>query len=154
MAKFPTEIEESVTVPAPIEKVYAFLWDVVGSSKCIPGIERCTSVGPDTYCFLYKERSTGPVSMTVRYTARYRGNGKDDITFEGISAGEDNTDVRGQLRLTGEGPNTRITLKQRLAPDTPVPWLLQSLIRSFVEAETAGAARDYLTNLRGAFVRA
>lgn len=154
MAKFPTEVEESVTVPAPIDKVYAFLWDVVGSSGCVPGIDRCENVGPDTYRFTYKERSTGPVSMTVRYTARYRGNGKDDISFEGISAPEDNTDVRGQLRLTGEGDNTRITLKQRLAPDTPVPWLLQSLIRSFVEAETAGGARDYLANLRQALVRA
>ncbi|MFN2425957.1 MAG: SRPBCC family protein [Candidatus Binatia bacterium] len=154
MAKFPTEIEESVTVPAPIERVYAFLWDVVGSSICVPGIDRCENVGPDTYRFIYKERSTGPVSMTVRYTARYRGNGRDDISFEGISAEEDNTDVRGQLRLTAEGENTRITLKQRLAPDTPVPWLLQSLIRGFVEAETAGGARDYLANLRQALARA
>ena len=154
MAKFPTEVEESVTVAAPIERVYAFLWDVVGSSVCVPGIDRCESVGPDTYCFVYKERSTGPVSMTVRYTAKYRGNGKDDISFEGISAADDNTDVRGQLRLVGEGPNTRITLKQRLAPDTPVPWLLQSLIRGFVEAETAGGARDYLANIRQTLARA
>lgn len=150
MAKFPTEVEETVTVSAPIAKVYAYLWDVAGSSVCIPGIERCQSVGPDTYCFVYQERTTGPVSMTVRYTARYRGNGTDEINFEGITAGEDNTDVRGQLRLTAEGPNTRVTLKQRLAPDTPVPWLLQSLIRSFVESEASGAARDYLVNLRAA----
>jgi len=154
MAKFPTEIEESVTVPASIDRVYAFLWDVVGSAACIPGIDRCENVGPDTYRFVYKERSTGPVSMTVRYTARYRGNGRDDISFEGISATDDNTDVRGQLRLAGEGDHTRITLKQRIAPDTPVPWLLQSLIRSFVEAETAGAARDYLANLRKSLSRA
>lgn len=154
MAKFPTEVEESVHVAAPIEHVYAYLWDVVGSSACIPGIERCEMVGPDTYRFTYKERSTGPVSLVVRYTARYRGNGKDDIAFEGISAEGDNTDVRGQLRLTAEGDHTRITLKQRLAPDTPVPWLLQSLIRSFVEAETSGGARDYLANLRQALVRA
>ena len=154
MAKFPTEVEESATVAAPIERVYAFLWDVVGSSACIPGIERCENIGPDTYRFVYKERSTGPISMTVRYTARYRGNGRDDISFEGISADDDNTDVRGQLRLTGEGANTRITLKQRLAPDTPVPWLLQSLIRGFVEAEAAGGARDYLANLRQTLARA
>lgn len=154
MAKFPTEVEESVTVAAPIEQVYAYLWDVVGSSSCVPGIATCESVGPDTYRFVYQERSTGPVSMTVRYTARYRGNGVDDISFEGISAADDNTDVRGQLRLAGDGPQTRITLKQRLAPDTPVPWLLQSLIRSFVEAEAAGGARDYLANLRQALARA
>ena len=154
MAKFPTEIEESVTVPAPIQNVYAFLWDVPGSAVCIPGIDRCENVGVDTYRFIYKERSTGPVSMTVRYTARYRGNGADEITFDGISAADDNTDVRGTLRLADEGASTRITLKQRFAPDTPVPWLLQSLIRSFVEAEAAGAARDYLANLRKSLAKA
>lgn len=154
MAKFPTEVEETVTVPAGIDRVYAFLWDVVGSSVCIPGLERCENVGPDTYCFVYKERSTGPVSLTVRYTARYRGNGIDEILFEGISAAYDNTDVRGRLRLSGEGASTRVTVKQNLAPDTPVPWLLQSLIRSFVEAEAAGAARDYLANVRQAMARA
>jgi carbon monoxide dehydrogenase subunit G len=154
MSKFPTETEESVNVTAPMDRVYAFLWDVVGSSKCIPGIDICERVGPDTYRFIYKERSTGPVSLTVRYTARYHGNGKDEINFEGISAAGDNTDVRGQLRLSGKGENTRITLKQRLAPDTPVPWLLQSLIRSFVEAETAAAARDYLANVRQTLGRA
>jgi carbon monoxide dehydrogenase subunit G len=150
MAKFPTEIEESVSVAAPIEKVYAYLWDVCSSAECVPGIDRCESVGPDTYRFVYKERSTGPVSMTVQYTAHYRGNGRDEISFEGISAPGDNTDVRGQLRFVPEGAGTRITIKQRLAPDTPVPWLLQSLIRSYVEAETAGGARDYLANLRKA----
>jgi len=154
MSKFPTETEESVNVTAPMDRVYAFLWDVVGSSKCIPGIDICERVGPDTYRFIYKERSTGPVSLTVRYTARYHGNGKDEINFEGISAAGDNTDVRGQLRLSGKGADTRITLKQRLAPDTPVPWLLQSLIRSFVEAETAAAARDYLANVRQTLGRA
>lgn len=154
MAKFPTETEESVVVSAPIERVYAYLWDVVGSSTCIPGIERCEGVGPDTYRFTYQERSTGPVSMVVRYTARYRGNGRDEILFEGISAGDDNTDVEGRLRLTAEAGGTRIAIKQRLAPDTPVPWLLQSLIRSFVESEASGAVRDYLANLRRELERA
>ena len=101
MAKFPTEVEETITVAAPIDHVYAYLWDVVASSICIPGIDRCENVGPDTYRFVYKERSTGPISMIVRYTARYHGNGKDEISFEGISASDDNTDVRGQLRLAG-----------------------------------------------------
>lgn len=79
---------------------------------------------------------------------------KAGILFEGISAAEDNTDVRGQLRLWPEQDRTRVTLKQRLALDTPVPWLLQSLIRSFVEAEAGGAARNSLANLRDTLVKA
>ncbi|MBI5505321.1 MAG: SRPBCC family protein [Deltaproteobacteria bacterium] len=154
MAKFPTTVEESVTVGAPMENVYAFLWDVVGSSRCIPGIDHCRSVGADTFEFLYKPRSTGPITMVVRYTARYQGNGRDNIRFVGVSAAEDNTDVEGTLALKPKGPGTTVTLTQTLAPDTPVPRLLQSLIRSFVEAETAQAMRDYLLNVRSTIEKA
>ena len=87
--------------------------------------------------------------MVVRYTARYEGNGKDRITFEGTGAGDDNTDVTGLIRLQPSGPeSTRITLRQTLAPDTPVPRLLQGLIRSFVDSEAADAAKQYLANIK------
>ena len=66
MAKFPTEVERSVTVKVPIERAYAYFWDVVGSSHCVPGIERCKDVGTNTYLFTFKERSAGLVSLVVR----------------------------------------------------------------------------------------
>lgn len=149
MAKFPTEVERSVTIKVPIKKAYEFLWDVVGSSHCIPGIASCKRVGDDTYRFAYEERSAGPVSLAVQYTSRYGGNGKDEITFEGIGGKGDNTDVKGAIRLKPNGPDTtRITLKQMLAPDTPVPRLVQGLIRSFVEREAAQALEEYLANVK------
>jgi len=80
-------------VRVPIATPYAFLWDVAGSSHCIPRIDSCERVAKDTYRFIYEERSTGPVSLVVQYTAHYEGNGKDKITFEGIGAAGDNTDV-------------------------------------------------------------
>jgi carbon monoxide dehydrogenase subunit G len=151
MAKFPTEVERSVTVKVPLERTYAYLWDVVASARCIPGIDSCKRVGDNTYRFLYQERSTGPVSMTVQYTSRYETNGKDRITFETISAAKDNTDASGTIKLQAVGPDsTKIVLRQMVAPDTPVPRLLQSLIRSFVEKEAADAVKEYLANIKRA----
>lgn len=151
MAKFPTEVEESILVRAPLKTVYAFLWDVPGSAVCIPGIASCEAVGKDTYCFTYQERSAGPVRMSVRYTARYRGNGKDRIDFQGIDAPGDNTAVEGHITLTPVGDGgTKITLKQMLAPDTPVPRLLQRFIESYVTEEARAAVRAYLANVRQA----
>ncbi len=151
MAKFPTEVERSVTVKASIARAYKYLWDVVGSSECIPGSDACKRVGKDTYRFLYQERSTGPVSLVVQYTARYAGNGADEITFEGTAAEGDNTDVSGVIRLHASSPDTtKISLRQTLAPDTPVPRLLQGLIRSFVEREAAEALKQYLANVKRA----
>jgi carbon monoxide dehydrogenase subunit G len=149
VAKFPTEVDESITVEVPTADVYRYLWDVVGSSRCIAGLESCERVGDDTYCFLYAERSTGPISMVVRYTTRYQGNGRDAIDFQSIAASEDNTDATGAIRLQPAGPRaTRITLRQTIAPDTPVPRLLQGLVRSFVEREATQAVRQYLENLK------
>ncbi len=154
MAKFPTEVVESTVADADIARVYAFLWDVVGSSHCIPGIDRCERVGDDLYRFTFAERSTGPVSLVVRYTARYTGNGRDEILFTGVGAPDDNTDVDGAIRLRATGPSaTRIELRQTLAPDTPVPRLLQGLIKSFVQREAADAVTTYLANVRAALAR-
>jgi len=149
MAKFPTEVERSVTAKVPLARAYAYLWDVVGSSECIPGIDTCKRVGDDTYRFVYEERSTGPVSMTVQYTARYDGNGTDRISFEGTNAKGDNTEVNGVIRLQASGTDaTKISLRQTLAPDTPVPRLLQGFLKSYVEKEAAEALKQYLANLK------
>ncbi len=151
MAKFPTEVERSVTVHVPLAQAYQYLWDVVGSSRCIQGLDSCECIAKDTYQFMYEERSTGPVSMIVRYTARYEGNGKDQIRFEGTGAKDDNTDVSGVIRFDPAGPDaTRITLRQMIAPDTPIPRLLQGLIKSFVEREADDGARQYLASVKRA----
>src|SRR5262249_38888839 len=59
MAKFPTDVDESVTIAVPRERVYAYLWDVVDSSRCVPDLATCERVGPDTYRFVSRERSAG-----------------------------------------------------------------------------------------------
>ena len=149
MAKFPTEVDESVTIAAPRERVYAFLWDVVGSSHCVPDLATCEQIGPDTYRFVSRERSAGPVSMVARYTARYEGNGVDTIRFESLPIESDNTDVRGVIALEEGAPAvTRVHFTQMIAPDTPVPRLVQGLIRSFVQREAASAIRGFLDNVR------
>ena len=149
MAKFPTEVERSVTVQVPIAKAYKFFWNVAGSATCIPGLGTCKKVGKDTYEFVYEPRSTGPVTMVARYTAKYQGNGKDSIAFASVAGKEDNTDVTGEIRLQASGKDaTKVILKQTLAPDTPVPRLLQSLIRSFVDKEAADTAKQYLANVK------
>jgi carbon monoxide dehydrogenase subunit G len=151
MAKFPTEVERSVTVKVPLEHAYAYLWDVAGSAKCIPGLASCKRVAADTFRFIYEERSTGPISLSVQYTARYASDGKSTISFASTAAKGDNTDVEGELRLQKSGAGaTKITLRQTLAPDTPVPRLLQGLIRGMVETEAAAAATAYLSNVKRA----
>jgi uncharacterized membrane protein len=149
MAKFPTDVDESVTIAAPRERVYAYLWDVVGSSRCVPDLATCKRVGADTYHFVSKERSAGPVSMVARYTAHYEGNGVDSIRFESVPVDGDNTDVRGTIVLEpAVKTGTRVHFTQTIAPDTPVPRVVQGLVRSFVQREAASAVRGFLGNVQ------
>ncbi|MGD9764422.1 MAG: SRPBCC family protein [Candidatus Binatia bacterium] len=154
MAKFPTAMESATTVAVPIARVYAMLWDVVGSSSCIPGLARCTRVGPQTYAFAYREVSLAGVSMAVRYTTRYEGDGERVIRFTSVDAPEDNTEVDGELRLESAGDGTRIALRQTLAPNTPVPALLQRMVKSVAEREADRVANRYMQNLKQALERA
>ena len=149
MAKFPTEVEQMTTLPVPLARAYAFFWDVATSARCIPGIDRCEKVGEDTYCFIFQERSTGPVSMIIRYTAHYTGNGTDEIRFHDVGAADDNTDVDGVIRLVASGAaETRVTIRQTIAPETPVPRLLQGVLKSFVQREAETAVTEYLAAVR------
>lgn len=151
MAKFPTEIERSITIDVGVPEAYAFFWKVAQSAKCIPGIDRCEKAGKDTYRFVFEERSTGPVSLVVCYTAKYQGNGADEITFKSVGAEGDNSDVDGRIRLKAAGDaSTKVSLWQRFAPETPVPSLLQGFIRSYVEKEAGEAVRQYLANAKKA----
>ena len=149
MAKFPTEVERSVTVRVDAARAYEYLWDVVRSSACIAGLESCKRIGNSTYRFRYQERSAGPVSLTVRYTARYEGNGKDRITFATVPGAGDNTEVAGTIRVQPSGAgSTRIVLRQMIAPETPIPRLLQGFLKSFVEKEAAEGLRQYLAHVK------
>jgi carbon monoxide dehydrogenase subunit G len=149
MAKFPTTVEKSITVKAPLAKVYEFLWDAVACSDCIVGIDYCTRVADDTYRFVLKSKSVGPVSLAVQYTVKYEGNGVDTITFKSIAAAGDNSDVDGKVRLKAGGDgSTRIVLEQMTAPETPVPRLLQGMLRSFVDSEAQGTIKQFLVNVK------
>lgn len=149
MPKFPTEAEHSVTVKAPIEAVYKHFWNVVSTAKQIPGIESCKSVGKDLYRFVYEERSQGPVTICVRYTSQYEGNGTNQITYKSVASGDDNADVEGKIKLQSKGPgSTKITLWQMMAPELPVPRLLQPLARPIVQRETSEGLRGYLENVK------
>jgi carbon monoxide dehydrogenase subunit G len=151
MAKFPAEAERSVTVKVPLRAAFDYLWDVVGSSNCIPGIRTCKRVGTNTYRFLYEDKYVGPLTISVQYTARYESNGKDRITFESIDAGGDTADASGTIRFQAAGSQgTRIALRQMLAPDSPVPRLIQGLFRSTVEREVAEGVRGFLDNVKAA----
>lgn len=89
------------------------------------------------------------MSIVARYTARYKGNGCNEIAYEGINGMGETTDIEGVIRFAASGKNaTKVTVRQTIAPDTPVPRLLQGLVRSFVEREASAALKEFLENVK------
>ena len=149
MAKFPTEVERRVVARVPLARAYSYLLDVGGTSKWIPSIARCEKVDAQTWRFISKERSVGPLSLGIRYTARYEGNGVDHISFRSVEAEGDNAEIEGTLALRALADGTtEIHLHQRIAPDTPVPRLMQGMLRSFVEREASSEVDSFLEGVR------
>jgi carbon monoxide dehydrogenase subunit G len=151
MAKYPTAVEGSVSVKAPLARAYGFMLDVLGRFRCVPGLASCTRVGADRYRFVFEEVSRGPIRFVTCYTARYLGNGSDSITFASVTEPDDNTDVTGTIRLrpTRAGATT-IALRQRVAPDLPVPRLFQAMARPLLEREAAAVMEQELANIKQA----
>lgn len=53
------------------------------------------------------------------------------------------------MRLrAGGGGATRVELQQTTAPETPVPRLLQGMLRSFVDREAEETIEHFLTNVK------
>ena len=149
MAKLPAEVEKSITVKAPAARAYGFLWDVLGSAYCIPGLVACKRISDNTYEFLFREISAGPVSHVVRYTARYEGNGTDRISFTSVPASKANTEIDGVFRLQARDPETtRITLRQKVVSDSPIPRLLVGMVRSFVDDNASSLVKKHLANIK------
>jgi carbon monoxide dehydrogenase subunit G len=42
-------IDHHVTIAAPVERVWEFMMDVPAVGTCVPGVEKVTPSGPDTY---------------------------------------------------------------------------------------------------------
>ena len=153
MAKFPTTSSAEITVATTMKKAYAFLWNVGDEAHrlCVDGLEKCDECGDDTYLFVFEPKSAGPVSIDIRYTSHYEGNGKDRIDFKSVDAEGDNTEVEGHLALSSAGRGkTTIRIEQTIAPETPVPRLVQSLVRSIAESEAAEGVKQYLEKVKAA----
>jgi carbon monoxide dehydrogenase subunit G len=84
-------IDQEVTIPAPVDKVWDFLMDVPAVSQCVPNVERFVQTAPNVY--------DGTVGVKV---------GPISVHLEGrITLGEQDRET-WTARLDGEATDKRI----------------------------------------------
>jgi uncharacterized protein len=108
------KFENTFSVDAPIDEVYAALLDVERVAPCVPGAEVLEQTGDDAYAVAIKVK-VGPISMT------YRGNveiiERDEAAHRAVMRararemrGQGTADARVQMSLTENGSTTNGTM--------------------------------------------
>src|SRR4051794_8374630 len=109
------KFENTFSVDAPIDEVYAALLDVERVAPCVPGAEVLEKSGDDAYAVAIKVR-VGPISMT------YKGNvevvERDDENHRAVmrarareTRGQGTADARVELALSQDGETTKGTMQ-------------------------------------------
>jgi len=57
-------IENQITVPAPPERVWAFMMDIPAVSRCVPGVDGVARIDDQTYSGVMSVR-VGPISVKL-----------------------------------------------------------------------------------------
>jgi uncharacterized protein len=57
-------IEQRITVPAPPERVWAFMMDIPAVSRCVPGLDNVARIDDQTYSGVMKVR-VGPIAVNL-----------------------------------------------------------------------------------------
>ena len=57
-------IEHRITVPAPPERVWAFMMDIPAVSRCVPGVDGVSRIDDETYSGLMSVR-VGPIQIKL-----------------------------------------------------------------------------------------
>src|SRR3954471_15073800 len=108
------KFENTFSVDAPIDEVYAALLDVERVAPCVPGAEVLEQTGDDAYAVAIKVK-VGPISMT------YRGNvevvERDEANHSAVmrarareTRGQGTADARVTMSLTQDGATTNGTM--------------------------------------------
>ncbi|MBI2388320.1 MAG: SRPBCC family protein [Deltaproteobacteria bacterium] len=147
MTWIPCSARKSITIHAPLEKVYAYLADPERSGKHWGGVDRIENIGNSQYRWLLQERSTAGIKFKGDYVTKYTVNGKDEINWAYVSG---NFKTGGRHRLTASGDSTIVDMSVENEADAPVPALLKSVAKIFAQSETDKSLETFADGVRRA----
>lgn len=97
-------LDQQATVPAPVDRVWAFINDIPAVSRCMPGVEEFTAVGSDAYEGALKVK-VGPIAVRLQ--------GKVVVAERDPVAHVSRLDVQASERRINSTVNAKATLTLR-----------------------------------------
>lgn len=136
--RVPIQIERSITVPAPAERVKALFADIEGTIRRFPKLKKLTRLGDNRYRWDMHTIGSrlAKIEHNVSYGAEYRLDPMGgELSWKPLPR-EGNATIEGQFRVHPRGTQTLLTFKVRgELRDVPVPLMYRLLAPPFIQGK-------------------
>lgn len=137
--RVPIEIERSIEVAAPAERLKALFDDVEGTIRRFPKLKKLTRLDEDL-AYRWDLQTMGSrvagVSLDLAYAARYRVDAaRGELSWEPVP-GHGNATIHGRFRVDRAGEQSRLSFRVwGELHDVPVPTMYRLLAAPFIQGK-------------------
>jgi len=153
--KVDIEIERSIPVPLPPEKVRLLFDDIEGTVSRFPKLKKLTRLGPDQYLW---ELSTigsrmAKIAHDVSYGARYqRSADGNELAWKPLP-NQGNASIAGWFRVVANKAGSEIRFKvEGELRDVPVPLIYRLVAPPFIQGKFTHLVETFLERTRDALL--
>jgi uncharacterized protein len=101
-------VDQLVTIPAPVDRVWEFVMNVPAVSRCVPGVESVTEIDPTTYEGALRVK-VGPISVRLE--------GRVLLAEQDVAAHRARMDLNAADKRVNGAVNAKMTMTLESRPD-------------------------------------
>jgi carbon monoxide dehydrogenase subunit G len=145
------ELGYEFDVKASAKEVFDLLSNVPESASHYPQVEALTDLGGGTYRWTMEKIGIASIHLQTVYVSKYVANrAKGSVIWTPV-AGEGNTLVSGNWKITAGRKSTNVVLHVNGDVALPLPALMKLVAQPLVEAEFEKLTEKYIDNLTQCF---
>ncbi|SDW29256.1 SRPBCC family protein [Marinobacter mobilis] len=140
--------QTEVSIQADHDTVFEYLLDTQKTVSHYPTLERLEQLQDNQWLWRLREINAKGFSHQIVYGVEYSNDPASGQILWQPLPGLGNSQIHGAFQLKSLGQHTQVHLEVRGALDIPVPRLLKSMAKPFVEREFESQVHTFANNLR------
>jgi hypothetical protein len=151
--RVPIEIERSIEIPFPLERVRPLYRDIEGTIRRFPKLKKLTPLGANAWLWEMEPMGsrTAKVSAVISYGARYVVDEKAGrLTWKAVPR-QGNATIEGAFDMKGDAKKTQLSFSVHgELHDVPVPLIYRLLAPPFIQGKFTRLVDTFLERTREA----
>jgi uncharacterized protein len=145
-------VDQQVTIPAPVDRVWEFMMDIPAVSRCVPGVDAFEKIDEDTYEGALKIK-VGPIGVRLQGRVVVVERDRDNLTsVMNVSAAEkriaSTVSAKAQMKLVPKGDQeTELNIHTEASIMGKLGEFGQAVMRRKADQVIAEFARNMQTEL-------